>query len=133
MARHCKVFAMYCTSPKEVVIPALEKAGVEFRPWCVGKEKDLMDKGESRYTQGQSSERVYQFYGLGEIMEKLGHKRLTMLKLDIEGFEWSLFENEIFTLDPALLPSVLVFELHTFGADSKSVSPALVWVAIGVR
>eukprot|EP00187_Rhodella_violacea_P019318 CAMPEP_0184732284 /NCGR_PEP_ID=MMETSP0314-20130426/53716_1 /TAXON_ID=38298 /ORGANISM="Rhodella maculata, Strain CCMP 736" /LENGTH=309 /DNA_ID=CAMNT_0027198839 /DNA_START=50 /DNA_END=979 /DNA_ORIENTATION=- len=126
MARFCKVVAMDCTSPMEVVGPAAEKAGVAFRPWCVGKEKKLMNIDESRYTKGQSEDRVYEFYGLLEIMGKLGHEELTVLKFDIEGFEWSLFEEEILMMDSVRLPAVLVFELHAEGSNGLYVSPELV-------
>merc|ERR1719277_1594134 len=44
-------------------------------------------------------------------MTELGHTYLDVLKFDIEGFEWKLFETEI--LPSKRLPEQISFELHT--------------------
>ena len=87
----------------------------QFYPWCIGKNTSTFDES-NRY-----SARVDKtvFMPLKDIKEKLGHKKIHMLKFDIEGFEWELFENDILHADPADLPDQLLFELHTEGANHR--------------
>ena len=54
--------------------------------------------------------RKFGFFPLHDIMKKLYHKDITILKFDIEGFEWALFEDEILKMPNP--PQVLAFELH---------------------
>jgi hypothetical protein len=42
-----------------------------------------------------SIDKTFQFYPLAEIKSKLGHDHIDMLKMDIEGFEWEILENDI--------------------------------------
>lgn len=51
------------------------------------------------------------FMNLKEVMDMLGHSYVTLLKADIEGFEFDLF-NEILTVDEVELPEQISFELH---------------------
>merc|ERR1719188_1953828 len=57
-------------------------------------------------------------------MRLLGHDLVDVLKFDIEGFEWKLFQSEIFGLKS--LPRQLAFELHTQGSKPIAVPPHLV-------
>jgi hypothetical protein len=60
-------------------------------------------------------------------MIKLGHKKINMLKMDIEGGEWNLLQHEIVEAeDENYLPEQLLFELHTEGANPHYVPPTLV-------
>jgi hypothetical protein len=65
---------------------------------------------------------------LREIKEKLGHPRVHMLKMDIEGYEWNLLESEIIaeSVKAHDLPEQLLFELHTENANKNFVPSALV-------
>lgn len=117
----CQVYGFDCTA----TLPKISDVqNVKFFPWCVG-EKSSNVRG-SIYTARHGSERVYTFKSLREITTTLGHHRITVLKFDIEGFEWSLLQDELLKLDAHLLPEVLVFELHTEGANSNFVLPELV-------
>ena len=90
-----------------------------FYQWCIGKAKSFEGSG---YAHGQNTGQL--FYSIKEIKEKLNHTKLHMLKMDIEGFEWDLIENEIINGDENSLPEQLLFELHTEGANTK-------WVPAG--
>merc|ERR1712137_927535 len=65
-----------------------------------------------------------QFKKLSETMQLLGHDSVDVLKFDIEGFEWKLFQSEILGLKS--LPRQLAFELHTQGSKPIAVPPHLV-------
>jgi hypothetical protein len=92
-----------------------------FYDWCLGKPQSFEG---SEYAHGQNTGQ--QFYSLKEIKEKLGHKKVHMLKMDIEGFEWDLLKNEIIDGDEDSLPEQLLFELHTDGSNPKYVPPHVV-------
>mmetsp|Transcript_117607 Transcript_117607/g.329308 ORF Transcript_117607/g.329308 Transcript_117607/m.329308 type:complete len:102 (-) Transcript_117607:127-432(-) len=55
-------------------------------------------------------------------MAELKHTSVDLLKFDIEGFEWRLFESEL--LGSKTLPAQLSFELHAEGANPAYVPPA---------
>ena len=83
----------------------------EFHPWCLGTEQDFE---QNIYTAG-IDEKIFTFHGLRAIMNKLHHAEIDMLKMDIEGFEWSVLYSEIIETD--VRPELLMFELHTEGAN----------------
>ncbi len=126
VAKGCQVFAFDCTvADVEKMTGTARQNGVHFFPWCVGHSKDLF-KVKTVYTKDHVPGRSYEVLRLAEIMQRLGHKSLSLLKFDIEGHEWALFEEEIYHLVPVLLPRILLFELHTEGANPYYVSPAVV-------
>eukprot|EP01041_Mallomonas_annulata_P007764 gene7764-15887_t len=101
----------------------------KFYSWCIGVPEKISGL---EYTKNQKKK--YSFFTLHEIMTKLGHKKIDILKIDIEGFEWRLFENEIINNKNSKiingsrydhLPSQLLFELHTHGAKEMYVPPRL--------
>jgi hypothetical protein len=61
------------------------------------------------------------FFTLREIKEKLGHKEIHLLKMDIEGFEWDLLQQEIIAGRDEDLPEQLLFELHGEGTTPLAV------------
>mmetsp|Transcript_74922 Transcript_74922/g.132513 ORF Transcript_74922/g.132513 Transcript_74922/m.132513 type:complete len:494 (-) Transcript_74922:75-1556(-) len=68
-----------------------------------------------------------QFKSLAETMQELGHTHVDLLKFDIEGYEWQLFQSEILsTNDRTQLPEQIAFELHTRGANPSYVPVELV-------
>jgi hypothetical protein len=95
-----------------------------FYQWCVGKNTSVINPTNA------FSDRVkgpQKFLSLTEIKRQLGHKKIDILKFDIEGYEWDLFEDDLLHMNPEELPEQLLFELHTEGANSKSVPPANVY------
>lgn len=114
----CEAFAFDCTSPANMQTVAKSR-NVTFRPWCVGKPGDL----GSHYV-SQSGQKAH-FKSLTQIVKELKHDRIDILKTDIEGYEWNLFENEI--LSPSgQLPMQLMFEVHLEGTNPMAVPPAIV-------
>lgn len=126
MARHqCDVYAFDCTSDAEKMGPSMREHRISFRPWCIGSESSSGLVRNSHYTRGHDEKREYIFKRLNTVMEVLGHDHVSMIKFDIEGFEWQLFE-EILQLPLNKLPRSIVFELHLEGTDPNYVPPAVV-------
>lgn len=88
-----------------------------YHPWCIG-EHGSSYKGWDGQTTGI-------FLHLEEIMERLGHTAVDLMKFDIEGNEWNLFDVLLKTKED-LLPYQLAFEVHTYGANNKAVPQNLV-------
>lgn len=116
---NCEVHGFDCTSN----LGQLERAArgrVKLHPWCVGKERSFEGNYYTRQSKGS-----FEFLGLADIMTRLGHRKIDVLKFDIEGFEWELFRTEI--LPPHLpKPTQMLFELHTEGASKQYVPEAVV-------
>lgn len=91
-----------------------------FYPWCVGQNTSTFDEGND-YNKKVKGNKI--FMPLTEITQKLGHKRIDILKFDIEGFEWTLFNDVLLNTDHESLPDQLLFELHTEGANPAAVPP----------
>ena len=114
------VYSFDCT----ISDPPQQWAGLfSFFPWCIGKAA-YMDTFYSKSSKLNQSE--YKFFSLAEIKAQLGHTKIDLLKLDIEGFEWNLLETEILPALDGDLPTQLLFELHTEGAKKKYVPPELI-------
>merc|ERR1712014_107488 len=79
--------------------------------------------GGNNYLRGRSADSL-SFKTMSQTMQLLGHDSVDVLKFDIEGFEWKLFQSEIFGLKS--LPKQLAFELHTEGSKPIAVPPHLV-------
>ena len=58
-------------------------------------------------------------------MHELGHADISILKFDIEGYEWKVFEDEILKWTKPYAEQ-LAFELHTEGANPAYVPRELV-------
>merc|ERR1712187_594941 len=63
-----------------------------------------------------AEDKNFTFKTLSEIRTALNHtsRDIDLLKFDIEGFEWVLFEKDLLPSDT--LPTQLSFELHTYGS-----------------
>lgn len=94
----CKVFTFDCTIDGHV--PAELQDRVEYHQICLGTN-----------TEGAAEGSKQKFMRLGEIMAMLGHDHITLLKMDIEGYEYSVL-YEIFDEKDVLLPEQISFELH---------------------
>lgn len=122
----CEVHGFDCTSNLEDLARAA--AGkVSLHPWCVGKERAFENNYYSKHAHNALT-----FFSLREIMHKLGHRKVDVLKFDIEGFEWELFHSEI--LPPQVpKPNQLLFELHTQGANPQYVPRGVVQGKTGAQ
>lgn len=121
MAREgCETHAFDCTV--DPASPVVAGKAFAFHNWCIGDGGSEFNRGNN-YLRGRSAGGL-SFRTLSETMRLLGHDSLDVLKFDIEGFEWRLFETEI--LGGGLLPRQLAFELHTQGSKPIVVPPHLV-------
>ena len=93
-----------------------------FHPWCVGKPRSF----ENNTYSNASESKNFIFYQLSEIKKKMNHPHIDMLKLDIEGFEWDIFESEFINGRKDDLPTQLLFELHTQGSNPLAVPTNIV-------
>jgi hypothetical protein len=112
-----KVFSFDCT-----IDGKKEWTTFTFHKWCIGEGNNSgLVKGEvSAYVKGNDMSKA-EFYPLREIRRKLGHKRIDVLKMDIEGFEWDMMEREIVNGKDEDLPDQLLFELHGEGTGGQYV------------
>ena len=111
------VFAFDCTNQNKP-----EWSNFSFFPWCIGAKKDF---GKNNGYSQASVNKEFEFYSLGEIKKKMNHTHIDMLKMDIEGCEWDVLISLLESKDEDL-PGQLLFELHTEGANPKSVPPHIV-------
>jgi len=120
MAREgCETHAFDCTV--DPASPVVAGKSFTFHNWCIGEQGAGFNAGNG-YLRGKQG--GVQFKKLSETMRLLGHDSVDVLKFDIEGFEWKLFESEILGLKT--LPRQLAFELHTEGSKPIAVPPHLV-------
>jgi hypothetical protein len=119
----CIVHAFDCTSDVAKMGTEAAATGVVFHPWCIGTRSSF---GQSRYASAADNS-TYVFRTLSEVMDLLGFARVDILKFDIEGFEWELFEGSLLPAATAQAgPQQLLFELHTEGANPEFVPQHLV-------
>lgn len=111
------VFAFDCTNQKN---PAWTT--FEFYPWCIGESKDFSGNQYAR----NSADKSFKFKPLTVIKKELNHPHVDMLKMDIEGCEWDILQKDIVEGHDHDLPSQLLFELHTEGANRRYVPPNIV-------
>jgi hypothetical protein len=107
----CSIHAFDCT----LTAAPPEWTFLSFHDWCLGQERSFENNVYSRSKAAAGSPFV--FKSLSDARHELGHSQIDMLKVDIEGFEWDLFESSLFSeAGDANLPQQLLFELHTTGA-----------------
>ncbi len=103
IADDCQIHTFDCTGSWD---PPKTSKGVNVTTvhrWCLGN--DEIDK------EGK------QFYTLSTIMKKLGHKDLSYLKMDIEGWETAVYETMMMPENKKILPRQISFEHHLYGLE----------------
>mmetsp|Transcript_104584 Transcript_104584/g.196915 ORF Transcript_104584/g.196915 Transcript_104584/m.196915 type:complete len:329 (+) Transcript_104584:67-1053(+) len=126
MANVCETHAFDCTV--SATDPNVYKKPFHFHQWCIGRSEDTSKADDSMSKTGYLKEgdvkaKSMEFKSLAQTMHELSHKHIDLLKFDIEGFEWKLFEDDILHATDANLPAQLSFELHTQGANKFWVPP----------
>lgn len=113
----CEVHAFDCTLRGNESSVTGKK--FQFHNWCLGTPASFEENNYAKNQKGWN----YAFFSVSEAMKKLGHQQLDVLKFDIEGFEWNLFENDLLKglLTTKARPKQLTFELHTAGANAGAV------------
>merc|ERR1712150_186258 len=115
----CEVHAFDCTLTGSE--NSVRNKPFKFHPWCLGTPASF-ENNTFNETSKQTSD--YEFKTLTQVMEELGHTELDVLKFDIEGFEWQLFNDDL--LQSTHLATQLSFVLHTAKANPKFVPHRLV-------
>jgi hypothetical protein len=94
----CEIHTFDCTVSKER-LPAILPARVTYHSICVGSDEEVTSKYRS----------------LGSLMREFGHKRVDLLKMDIEGFEYRVVEamyGSFLKEGGKNLPLQIAFEQH---------------------
>jgi hypothetical protein len=116
MTQFCKqVHAFDCTV--DLNSTSVVYQNFTFHQICIGSKTDIDDVEVYGH-----NKRSLTFEPLSTVMKELGHTQIDILKLDIEGSEYELFETEILSKNIPL-PRQLLFELHTERADPRYVPP----------
>ena len=84
----CKVHTFDCTVG--TVLPTEIPKGIEFHPWCIGSQNERRSFSSDLL---KSDGLLGQFYTIQTVMEKLNHKVVDILKIDIERHEYAAFEH----------------------------------------
>lgn len=113
----CEVHAFDCTISDQSA--AVKDKDFTFHNWCIGSHDHVRMSSMTSYVKSKKQELNMKFKSLDQTMQELGHKDLDVLKFDIEGFEWQLFQTEL--LPGKVRPTQLAFELHTEGANTAAV------------
>jgi len=124
----CDVHAFDCTMTDEKKLfkylhQQHDVHNLEFHPWCIGENTDVVNFDRPHKYDMKSDKHLY--HTIDEIMLFLRHSHLDLLKFDIEGFEWQLFDS-LLKSSKRNLPQQLAFELHTEGASDSYVPPDIV-------
>lgn len=116
------VFAFDCTIDPNTLLK-----NITFKPWCYGplQSTNTFAPLIANRLKKNLDRAMQSFHPLIDIMSMLGHSHLNVLKMDIEGYEWGIFQTEL--IDRAKnnisypLPDQLLFELHVEGANYRFV------------
>ena len=106
----CDIFTFDCTE----VNPSNRPAFVEFKPWCVGNAPARVAAAVAPT-----------YLPLSGIMDRLGHKSVALLKMDVEGAEFDVFA-EVAKLAPSSRPRQIVFELHYMNFERQFASKLII-------
>jgi hypothetical protein len=111
----CETHAFDCTVDPSSPVVAGKK--FTFHNWCIG-QKGNFGLEHNTYVENNTKSGgnpALEFKTLSTTMKELGHTHIDLLKFDIEGFEWQLFESNFLAGDNP--PEQISFELHTQKAN----------------
>jgi hypothetical protein len=114
----CTVHAFDCTLTPGELAAARARYSFTIHRLCLGAGT----KVGAAYARGQA----LKFQPLAAAKAALGVRSLDILKFDIEGGEWGLLASAVLAAREQDLPSQLMFELHTQGANAGYVAPEAV-------
>eukprot|EP01062_Namystynia_karyoxenos_P077876 TRINITY_DN7935_c3_g1_i1.p1 TRINITY_DN7935_c3_g1~~TRINITY_DN7935_c3_g1_i1.p1 ORF type:complete len:488 (+),score=121.41 TRINITY_DN7935_c3_g1_i1:74-1537(+) len=90
---------------------ANEANPVAFHPWGLAQSDGEQRAIQNSWSRGEAQQGTFRSFAA--IMQELGHKRVDIVKLDVETAEWSVLEQ---LLDPRLGIRQLLVEMHFGGA-----------------
>ena len=117
---HCEIHIFDPTltvGQKEVVNNVLHD--IQFHDIGLGGSNGELRIKNRKSLWTQKTKNIYQVQTLGTIMSSLGHTWVDVLKIDIEGAEWNVFEK-LFEEMQVIPASQIQLELHFLG-DAKPV------------
>ena len=114
MVPFCEVHGFDCSVKPDA--PSVASKKFIFHPLCIGEKV----KANTVYMKDHPG---MKFSPLKDVMANLNHHAVDMLKMDIEGGEWAVLENDI--LRDGMRPVHLLFELHSHCAKPKFVPQEL--------
>lgn len=115
----CETHAFDCTI--STTSEAVSNKAFTFHHWCIGEAVKQKKFGSQYVHSGDGTQ--LEFKTLSDTMQHLGHATVDVLKFDIEGFEWKLFEHVF--LKEAVNIEQISFELHTSHASRNYVPKVL--------
>lgn len=126
MSQWCETHAFDCTMEDSFNT----RPPVHFHNFCVGTrpkfaQMQIASKYFRRAAYKIGSVESLKYNSWANTLKLLGHERVDVLKMDIEGGEWEVLAN-VLRSPRSKLPRQIMFELHTEGANKKWVPPALV-------
>ncbi|KAI9031387.1 methyltransferase domain-containing protein [Hyaloraphidium curvatum] len=95
-SKSCEIHTFDCTGQ-------WSNPASNFHRWCVGPPPEKATDPERRAL----------FMSLNRIAAELNHTHITLLKMDVEGAEYAVFEDLLSPENSHLLPIVIWVELHT--------------------
>ena len=120
LSDYYEVHGFDCTVPADM--EAVFNQNFTFHRICIG-----MTRGIGRTIYGGVHNQVsLTFKSLNDTMQLLNHTKLSLLKLDVEGAEWSILHDLVTNNPREFLPEQLLFELHTARANPSFVPRAMV-------
>ena len=105
---NCQIHTFDCTGPKtRFTLPPDENNRLHFHHICLGANR-MKGIGNDNPSCGKKT-LCGDTWTLEEIQRHLGHDRIDLLKLDIEGWEWPIFDIESTN---ATIPMQVLIEVH---------------------
>lgn len=101
----CNIEIFDCIYEGKKDLPPHLKARARWHDICVGAPENSRGR--------------YKFMRLKDIMKMLGHESIHLLKMDIEGSEYDVFDDLLSDLTVSL-PEQIAFELHTAASSPVS-------------
>mmetsp|Transcript_38118 Transcript_38118/g.92254 ORF Transcript_38118/g.92254 Transcript_38118/m.92254 type:complete len:266 (-) Transcript_38118:2414-3211(-) len=133
----CSVHTFDCTRHKKIYTPP-ESDRLFFHHICLGTEHEEAPGNCSSRARARGPlalKKCGPTWTLDEIRTTLGHHQIDMLKMDIEGWEWDIFESWPLPTDTTArgvyLPMQIAVELHTATVD-HSKGKLITWSPVEV-
>jgi hypothetical protein len=105
---NCQIHTFDCTGPKSrFVLPPDGNNRLHFHHICLGANQ-MKGIGNDNPSCG-GKKLCGDTWTLGQIQRHLGHDKIDLLKLDIEGWEWTIFDIESTN---ATMPMQVLVEVH---------------------
>lgn len=106
---NCHIHTFDCTGPKSrFTLPHDENNRLSFHHICLGAKRMKGIGNDSPRCDGRR-QLCGDTWTLEQIQRHLGHDRIDLLKLDIEGWEWPIFDIEYTN---ATMPMQVLVEVH---------------------